>query len=141
MRKPRTLARSNEPNHLKPAAGLDTATKLAFERTYLAYERTQMAWVRTSLTLISFGFTIAKFFEFLHEKNQEHLPRMAPRSVGTLMIAIGLLALALASVQHHRAIRVLRKESPNLPASLAGVTAVLLALLGILAFVGTMVRF
>jgi putative membrane protein len=130
-----------EPTRQRTAAELDIGTRLAFARTYLAYERTQMAWVRTSLTLISFGFTIAKFFEFLHEKNQEHLPRMAPRSVGTLMIAIGLVSLTLASVQHHRAIRVLRKESPNLPASLAGVTAVLLALLGILAFVGTMVRF
>jgi putative membrane protein len=130
-----------EPTRQSTAAELDTGTKLAFERTYLAYERTQMAWVRTSLTLISFGFTIAKFFEYLHEKNDERLPRMAPRSVGILMIAIGLIALALASVQHYRAIRVLRRHSPSLPVSLAGVTAVLLALLGILAFVGTVVRF
>ena len=85
------------PNHERNAVELDTGTKLAFERTYLAYERTQMAWVRTSLTLISFGFTIAKFFEFLHEKTEDHLPRMAPRSVGILMISIGLIALALAS--------------------------------------------
>jgi putative membrane protein len=130
-----------EPTHHSPASELDTGTKLAFERTYLAYERTQMAWVRTSLTLISFGFTIAKFREYLHEKNDQRLPRMAPRSVGILMIAIGLIALALASVQHYRAIRVLRRRSPSLPVSLAGVTDVLLALLGILAFVGTMVRF
>ena len=46
----------------------DTGTSLAFERTYLAHERTQMAWIRTALALISFGFTIAKFFEYLEDK-------------------------------------------------------------------------
>ena len=42
----------------------------------------------------SFGFTIAKFFEFLHEKRGEaQAPRMAPPTVGMLMIAVGLIAL------------------------------------------------
>jgi putative membrane protein len=45
---------------------MDTATKLAFERTYLANERTQMVWIRTSLALISFGFTIAHLPRILH---------------------------------------------------------------------------
>ena len=55
----------------KPASRLDTGMRLAFECTYLAHERTQMAWVRTGLALITFGFTIAKFFEFLHAQHGE----------------------------------------------------------------------
>ncbi|HOW48184.1 MAG TPA: DUF202 domain-containing protein [Rubrivivax sp.] len=35
------------------APGLNTATRLAFERTRLAYERTMMAWVRTGTSLIT----------------------------------------------------------------------------------------
>ena len=124
----------------KAVARLDTGTRLAFERTYLAHERTQMAWVRTALSLISFGFAIAKFFEFLHEKQGEKGPLMSPRTVGILMISIGLVALALASLQHRRALRALREQCPDLPASVAGVTAVLLASLGILALIGAVLR-
>ena len=40
-------------------------TALAMERTFLAFERSLMAWLRTSLSLIGFGFTLAKFFEYL----------------------------------------------------------------------------
>ena len=122
-------------------ARLDVSTKLAYERTYLAHEGTQMGWVRTALALISFGFTIAKFFEFLHEKRGEaRAPLMAPPTVGILMIAIGLIALLLASLQHRRSPKALRDRCPDLPASLAGVTAVLIALLGILALVGAILR-
>ena len=55
------------------------------------------------------------------------------------MIAIGLVALALGSLQHALALRALRTMS-ELPRSLAGVTAGLLALLGILALVGALLR-
>src|SRR5581483_2367687 len=39
---------------------------LAFERTYLAHERTLMAWIRTAASLITFGFTLFKYFQYLH---------------------------------------------------------------------------
>ena len=45
------------------ATGLNTATRLAFERTRVAYERTMMAWVRTGTSLITFGFSVYKFFQ------------------------------------------------------------------------------
>jgi inner membrane protein YidH len=75
---------------------LDTNTRLAYERTYLAQERTQMAWVRTALSLISFGFAIAKFFHLLHEDEGEHAPRLGARTVGLLMIGIGIVVLIVA---------------------------------------------
>jgi len=105
--------------HEEANAKLARGRRLDFERTYLAHERTEMAWVRTSLTLISFGFAIAKFFHYLHEQPSERPPLMSANSVGVLMIVIGLVALALASIQHQRALRTLRAECPGLPASLA----------------------
>ena len=114
---------------------LDTATRLGYERTYLAHERTQMAWVRTSLTLITFGFGIAKFYQYLQETQGEGAPYMGPRMVGMIMISIGLVALVSANVQHRRALRALRSEWPGLPFSTAGVTAAVIMALGIVAFV------
>ena len=43
-------------------------TTLGQERTFLAFERSLMAWLRTSLSMISFGFTLAKFFQYLEEQ-------------------------------------------------------------------------
>jgi len=126
--------------HEQAAPRLDTATKLAFERTYVAHERTQMAWVRTALSLISFGFGITKFFEYLRENQAEHAPLIGPRTVGVVMICIGVAALALADVQHRHALKTLREQCPGLPASLAGVMGWLIALLGILALVSDFLR-
>ena len=125
---------SDEPIQEKAAVRLDASTRLAYERTYLAQERTQMAWVRTALAFISFGFTIAKFFE------STKASVMHPRTVGLLLIGIGLVSLAVADMQHRRALKVLREQCPGLPVSLAGVTAGLLALLGILAMIGAILR-
>jgi len=113
---------------------LDSKTMLAFERTYLAHERTQMAWVRTSLALISFGFAIAKFYRFLDETHGDKAPYFTPRTVGMLMISIGLIALVFANAQHRRALKALRARHPDLPGSTAGATAVVIMLLGVLAF-------
>ncbi len=117
---------------------MDTGTKLAYDRTYLAQERTQMAWVRTSLALISFGFGIAKFYQYLQQSGSTRAPHMGPRTVGMLMISIGLAALVLANVQHRRALKALRAECPGLPVSVAGATAVLIMLLGLIAFVAAL---
>jgi putative membrane protein len=115
------------------AAPLD-ATQLAAERTRLAHERTLMAWIRTATSLISFGFTIYKFFQALHEQNAtahpEHL--IGSRGYALVMIIIGLVALVLATVQHRRDVKALRAHYPEFPYSLATVIAVLVAGLGLL---------
>ena len=136
---------NEEPTHNQSMPPLDTSTRLAYDRTYLAHERTLMGWVRTALSLISFGFTIAKFFEFLREKQAERAPLLGPRAIGIIMIATGLVALALATVQHRRALKVLRERCPDLApslagASLAGVMAAFIALLGILALLSALLR-
>ena len=118
----------------------DTATRLAFENIFLAQERTQLAWVQAGLAFISFGFTIAKAFQFLHEQRGENAPLLGARTVGILMVAIGLVSLVLASSQHRRAMASIRRRCPGLPISHAGVLAVLLAGLGIVALFAAVLR-
>ena len=114
--------------------------QLAYERTFLAYERTRIAWVRTALALISFGFAIAKFFQYLREKHGETATMFSPRVIGLVMITIGLVSLILAHLQERRALRSLRERCPELPIPISGMMAVLIALLGVLALLGAILR-
>jgi len=116
-----------------PTPKIPDATMLAVERTRLAHERTLMAWVRTSTSLISFGFTIYKFFQFLHQggpggKQPEFL---GTRHFALLMIVIGLLSLVVATYQHRQSMKVLRAQFHEVPYSLAALMAGLIGLLGI----------
>jgi putative membrane protein len=100
-----------------------------------------MAWVRTSTSLISFGFTIYKFFQYLQD--QQRTPQeglLGPRQYATLMIAIGIIALILATVQHRRDMKELRKHHPEVPYSMATVLAGLISLLGVVALLAVIFR-
>jgi inner membrane protein YidH len=129
-----------EAIHQPSATQSDPRVQLAFERTFLAYERTRIAWVRTALALISFGFVIAKFYQYLREKQGETATVLSPRAIGLLMISIGLVGLILANWQERRALKALRERCPELPQSISGVMAVLITLLGILALVVALLR-
>ena len=130
----------DEPNQ-KGTDQLETNTRLAYLGTFLAQERTQMAWVRTALAMITFGFAIAKFYLYLNEKDAEHAPLLGGRTVGMLMITIGVVALVVADLQHRRTMKSLREQCPGLPFSVAGLTGILLAALGVLALLGALFRF
>jgi len=121
---------------------LDASTRLALDRTRLAYERTLMAWVRTAVSMISFGFTIYKFFQFdVKDRPPLAVPGLGPREFALAMIAIGLVALMLSSVQHARSMRLLRAEYGAFPGlSTAGVVAALFSVLGIVALVAVWLR-
>ncbi|GJF13792.1 hypothetical protein NGTWS0302_34720 [Mycolicibacterium cyprinidarum] len=114
---------------------LDISTRLALERTRLAAERTLMAWIRTSTSLIAFGFTIFKFFQYLATEEARRGPLLSSWAVGMIMIVIGLAALVLAWFQHRQEMKTLRAEGAHMPHSLAGVTAGLIACLGLFALV------
>ena len=124
----------------QPAAEPDPRVQLAFERTFLAYERTRIAWVRTALSLISFGFVIARFFQYLREKDSATATVLSPRAIGLLMITMGLVSLILANWQERRAVKALRARCPDLPTSVSGIMAVLIALFGVLALIGALLR-
>ena len=123
------------------AAPLPAATKLALDRTRLAYERTLMAWVRTATSLISFGFTIYKFFEYLHQGKAPPPDRvLGPRGFALVMICIGLIALTFATIEHRRNMRHLRAEFGPVPLSLAAVVAGLIAVLGVFGLAAVLLR-
>lgn len=119
----------------------DVSTILATDRTRLAHDRTLMAWVRTATSLISFGFTIYKFFQYLHERQVPPRESMlGPREYGTIMIAIGIVALALATFQHRRDMKSLRAQHPEVPYSLVTILAGLISLLGVVALIAVVFR-
>ena len=117
-------------------AQLPDATKLAVDRTRLAHDRTLMAWVRTSTSLISFGFTMYKFFQYLHDNRPGAPERMiGPRGFAMIMITIGLAGLVLATIEHRRSMVALRTEYGGIvPYSLTTIVAGLIAILAVLLF-------
>lgn len=118
---------------------LDTMTELAILRTRLAADRTLMAWIRTSFAMITFGFGVAKFFQYLHE--QQHLVRQAlleaPRNVGLILITVGTLSLLAGAYEYRHALQRLRALGSEQHAPTAiGVITILVGIFGVLALVG-----
>lgn len=123
------------------AVASTTSTDLAVDRTRLAHDRTLMAWVRTSASLISFGFTIYKFFQYLRDKGQGGDDRIfGPPEFAMFLIAIGLVALLLATVQHRRDMVAMRKHFAHVPYSMATVVGGLVGILGVVTFVAVLLR-
>ena len=120
---------------------MDTNTRLALDRTRLAYERTLMAWVRTATALISFGFTIYKFFEFeLTKQTIRANPLLGPRGFALSMITIGLVSLALSTVEHQRNMQAMNAEFEMAHASTAAIVATLVSALGVAALIAVALR-
>jgi putative membrane protein len=115
--------------------------QLALDRTFLALERTLMAWIRTATSLITFGFALYKFFHYLHQQDPVRHPEhvFGARTVGTMMIVIGLLSLGLAAAQHWQQLKRLRTHYAA-PRSLSQWVAVSVAALGVVALLATAVQ-
>jgi uncharacterized membrane protein YidH (DUF202 family) len=56
------------------------------------------------------------------------------------MITIGLVGLILASWQERRALKALRERCPELPRSISGIMAIVIALFGVLALIAALLR-
>jgi inner membrane protein YidH len=92
----------------------DLRLPAALVRTALSSEQTLMSWVRTSVSLFTFGFSIAKFFQYLVTEQQDAQWSAGPRRLGISLICVGVLMLMLAMADHVRMIRQMRRQ--GLPA-------------------------
>jgi len=135
-----------------PAPAAPTTTDLAHERTdlavlrsYMAAERTLMAWIRTTLSMISFGFTLAKLGQAMHDIEVRKLlggiQIVGVRRIGYFLVVLGTVALFGATLQFWLEIRQLRKAGLPNRFSISLIVAVVLVLLGGFAFTSLVANF
>ncbi len=110
----------------------------ALVRTAFSCERSLMAWIRTSVSLYTFGFSISTFIDFLQLQEKGFQVSVEFRRVGLVLIAVGIVAVASAVVDHLKRIRTMRRL--GLPSStrsvLPAATATALGLTGRVTLVG-----
>lgn len=82
--------------------------RLATIRTAYSSERSLKAWMRTAVSLYTFGFAIAKFFDYV-ELQQEGLQFSdGPRRLGLALVVAGIVSLVLAVVEYLRRLATMR---------------------------------
>ncbi|WP_013320438.1 YidH family protein [Gloeothece verrucosa] len=118
-------------------------TELAKYRSRAAADRTLMAWIRTSLSLIAFGFgipTIVKAIENTHLGHNLNPVRFSV-IVGLSFIATGMLGMALGLREHRRLLKQIQSNCYTYESSnSAEIIAVALLMIGLLSFIGVIIR-
>lgn len=122
----------------------DVQTHMAWMRTRMSIENALASWVRTATALIGFGFAIVQFSEHFDEAWALAHPvgRHLARYVGLVLIGIGSLETGIAIWEYRKIVKYLEGEGFRGVAGIPGVrrvplasaVAVLLCLLGLLAF-------
>ncbi len=112
--------------------------ELAKERNRAAAERTMMAWIRTCLSLISFGFGLDKIIGAINRSRfggSDHAS-LSVRLVAIDFVLIGILAMAAATRQHLRTLKLIRRDDFVYvdQRSITVFTAIALTIIGIVAF-------
>jgi uncharacterized membrane protein YidH (DUF202 family) len=104
-----------------------------------------MAWVRASLLLIDFGFAIASFRDILFEGGlirNPHKEFNGALMFGLSFISLGVLGLLAATLQHWNILQHLTQDDWSWTGfrPLAFIMAILLMLIGLLAFIAGLVH-
>ena len=118
----------------------------------MALQRTLLAAVRTAVSLIGFGFTVAQFFQRIRSNLPENVHEVkvdVPRDLGLLLIAAGVISLAVFTWQYHSATVYLRSAPfdalariQEKPMQLSTyLIALVVMMIGIAAFTSVFVRF
>jgi len=124
----------------------DVQTRFAWLRTRMALQTTLAAWVRTATSLIGFGFAIVQFLQhFGQPANGDAGVSYVARIMGLVLISAGTLTTAVAMWEYYIAVKYLQSDGfrnvagiPTVhrePPDVAVWMAVLVCLIGILAFV------
>ena len=112
--------------------------ELAKERNRAAAERTMMAWIRTCLSLISFGFGLDKIIGAINRSRFDGSAHasLSVRLVAMGFVLIGILAMAAATRQHLRTLKLIRRDDFVYvdQRSITVFTAIALTIIGIVAF-------
>jgi uncharacterized membrane protein YidH (DUF202 family) len=112
--------------------------QIQLERTRTAFERLQLAWIRASLTLLTIGVGAYEFFYNRLEMGRAPLLKtVTGRELGLFLILSSFGMLLLATLQHTKSMRMLKKEYPESRYSVASVLSYLLLALSF--FLGVMV--
>ncbi|SBO41803.1 YidH family protein [Cyanobium sp. NIES-981] len=113
--------------------------ELAKERNRAAAERTMMAWIRTCLSLISFGFGLDKIIGAINRSrfNDSYHAGLSVRLMAMGFVLIGILAMAAATRQHMRTLKLIRRDDFVYvdQRSITVFTAIALTIIGVVAFV------
>lgn len=123
-------------------AQLNLSTRLDLDRTRTMFDQTAMSWIRTAISLITFGFTIYKFFQIELDQagGREPGPHLGARGFALILVAAGLVSLIIGSVEHRKNMQSLLVEYPGMARSQIGVLALLVGIVGMLAFVTAILK-
>lgn len=97
-----------------PQKPINTTNELAKERNRAAAERTINAWLGICLSLIGFGVAFDQIFRSLRQRfpdSNAAITRESATLIGMGFVAVGLVLLGIALIQHRLAIKSI--EHPN----------------------------
>ena len=146
MKKPDGSDDQHDERAIQPQLAADVQTRFAWLRTRMALQTTLAAWVRTATSLIGFGFAIVQFLEhFDHPVTGAAVVSHTARIMGLVLVSAGTLTTAVATWEYRIAVKYLQSDGlrnvggiPTMhrePPDVAVWMAVLVCLIGILAFV------
>ena len=118
---------------------VSTTNELARERNRAAADRTLMAWIRTALAMIGFGFGVSKLYDALEKANPDRVKDTLNSAyvVGEALIALGVLGLLAAVIQHSQILKKIGDEQYiyRAPRALPMIVSIILLMIGVFAFV------
>ena len=123
-----------------PDAVVKAEPDLGVMRTMMAADRTMMAWIRTSLSMLTFGYTIYKVLEEIHQIGKIDLRDTTPRNAGVILTVTGTAALIMGIAEYWVTLRILRRSYLFNLARPSLIMSILLACAGVFLSAGILVR-